>query len=74
MMNIKEIKELLETNATEEVLSELAKDKRAGVQKLLASYAKAQADLAHELERFDKMLTEEKTFWQAGMQYIAGCD
>ena len=73
-MNIKEIKELLDTHATEEVLSELAKDKRSGVQKLLASYAKAQAALVREQERFEKMLTEEKNFWQAGMSYVAGCD
>lgn len=73
-MNINEIKEILAMDPSAEVLAELAKDKRVGVQKLLVSYTKAQEAQVKEQERFDAMLTEEHAFWQAGMTYIAGCD
>ena len=73
-MNINEIREVLAMDPSEEILAEFAKDKRAGVQKLLASHAKAQAARVREQERFEKMLSEEQAFWQAGMHYIAGCD
>ena len=42
-MKISEVKELLnQDNISEEILSELKKDERSGVQKLLISYAKKQ--------------------------------
>lgn len=39
-MKIAEIKELLANNPNEELLAELAKDGRSGVQKLVAAYYK----------------------------------
>ena len=42
-MKISEVKELLnQDNISEEILNELKKDERSGVQKLLISYAKKQ--------------------------------
>ena len=43
-MKISEVKELLnqDNNISEEILNELKKDERSGVQKLLISYAKKQ--------------------------------
>ena len=73
-MKINEIKEVLALDPSEDVLAELNKDERAGVKKLLASYAKAQAAIVKEQERFAHLLTEENIFWQAGVKYIAGCD
>jgi len=71
-MNIKEIKELLDTHATEEVLSELAKDKGQECRSYWLAMPRRKPALVREQERFEKMLTEEKNFWQAGMSYVAG--
>ena len=64
-MTIKEIKELLKTDVTEEQIAELKSDPRSGVQKLLVSYRKRQA--------FEQRFAYEKEFW-AKNQLVAGVD
>ena len=53
-MKIAEIKELLANNPNEELLAELAKDGRSGVQKLVAAYYKKQQAEQAERERLPK--------------------
>lgn len=73
-MNIAEVKAILNNNPSEEQLRLLEQDERKGVQKLLDAYAKAQERLVQEQKRFAVLLEEERMYWQAGMEYIAGCD
>lgn len=72
-MKIKEIKELLTNDVTEEQLTELESDPRAGVQKLLISYRKKQAKLLAKKQAFLKRFSYEKQFWQKG-ELVAGVD
>lgn len=72
-MTIKEIKELLESDVSEEQLNEFAADPRAGVQKLLISYRKRQAKLLAKKEEFLRRFSYENEFWQKG-QLVAGVD
>jgi ribonuclease HII len=73
-VNIKEIKEILQSNITAEQIAAFKADERSGVQKLLAAYYKHIDDEAKEAERFANMLAFEKKYWQQGIKYIAGCD
>lgn len=51
-MTIKEIKELLKGDVSEEEIANLEKDSRSGVQKLLISYRKKQKKLFEKNRRF----------------------
>ena len=73
-MKIAEIKELLANNPNEELLAELAKDGRSGVQKLVAAYYKKQQAEQAEHERFAKMLMYENNCYNDGAQFVAGVD
>ena len=73
-MKIAEIKELLANNPNEELLAELAKDGRSGVQKLVAAYYKKQQTEQAERERFTKMLRYENNCYNEGAQFVAGVD
>ena len=73
-MKIAEIKELLANNPNEELLAELAKDGRSGVQKLIAAYYKKQQAEQAERERFAKMLMYENNCYNDGAQFVAGVD
>lgn len=73
-MKIAEIKELLANNPNEELLAELAKDGRSGVQKLVAAYYKKQQAEQAERERFAKMLMYENNCYNEGDQFVAGVD
>ena len=55
-MKLAEIKAILAGNPTEEQLTELKKDERAGVQKLLAAYDKKREKEKQERLRFANML------------------
>ena len=73
-MKIAEIKELFANNPNEELLAELAKDGRSGVQKLVAAYYKKQQAEQAERERFAKMLMYENNCYNEGAQFVAGVD
>ena len=74
-MKLAEIKTILAGNPTEEQLTELKKDERAGVQKLLAAYDKKREKEKQERLRFANMLRYEKEYMALpGIQYIVGVD
>lgn len=72
-MTIKEVKELLSTDVTEDQLAELEKDPRVGVQKLIISYRKKQAKLLAKKQAFLERFSYEKQFWQKD-ELVAGVD
>lgn len=72
-MTIKEIKELLKADISEDELARLSEDPRSGVQKLLVSYRKRQAKILAKKEEFLRRFYYEKKFWQKG-QLVAGVD
>lgn len=72
-MTIKEVKELLSTDVTEDQLAELEKDPRVGVKKLIISYRKKQIKLLAKKQAFLERFSYEKQFWQKG-ELIAGVD
>ena len=72
-MTIKEIKELLKGDVSEEEIANLEKDSRSGVQKLLISYRKKQKKLFEKKQAFLERFLYEKQFWQKG-QLVAGVD
>ncbi|AFR22145.1 ribonuclease HII [Lactobacillus helveticus] len=72
-MTIKEVKELLSTDVTEDQLAELEKDPRVGVQKLIISYRKKQSKLLAKKQAFLERFSYEKQFWQKG-ELVAGVD
>ena len=74
-MKLAEIKTILAGNPTEEQLTELKKDERAGVQKLLATYDKKLEKEKQERLRFASMLSYEKEYMALpGIQHIVGVD
>ena len=69
-MKLAEIKTILAGK-----LTELKKDERAGVQKLLAAYDKKREKEKQERLRFANMLRYEKEYMALpGIQYIVGVD
>lgn len=72
-MTIKEIKELLKGDVSQEQIDELEKDPRSGVQKLLVSYHKRQKKLLEKKQAFLERFSYEKQFWQKG-RLVAGVD
>lgn len=74
-MKISEVKQILsEEVVSEEVLLELGKDSRAGVQKLLLQWEKKQAKIKYLYDNFKKMSIYEQELRKNGIQYIAGID
>lgn len=74
-MTLTEIKALLAGEPTGAQLEELARDDRAGVRKLLASYHSQQARALQERERYDALLALERQYLALpGVQYVAGLD
>lgn len=61
-MTIKEIKELLKGDVSEEEIANLEKDSRSGVQKLLISYRKKQKKLFEKKQAFLERFLYEKQF------------
>lgn len=73
-MKIEEIRSLLRQEPTEEQLNMIEKDERIGVQKLYLSYLNQIKEKEKETERFSKMLTYEKQYWQQGINFVGGTD
>lgn len=73
-MNIDEIKKILENNPSDDVLNLIAKDERAGVKKLVATYQKKQDLLAKEKARIFKMYEYERQLKEQGFSLLAGVD
>lgn len=70
---IKQVKELLEQDPSDDLLMELQQDDRKGVIKLLDQYDRRLKKQAELLEIFHKKETLEKPFWENG-QLVAGVD
>ena len=73
-MTISEIREILLGSPSEEFLAELEQDGRVAVKKLLQAYHKRVEKAALERERFHKMLSYERNYYEEGAKLIAGVD
>ena len=73
-MTISEIREILLGSPSEEFLVELELDQRVAVKKLLQAYYKRIEKAALERERFHKMLSYERQYYDEGAKLIAGVD
>ena len=73
-MTISEIREILLGSPSEEFLAELELDSRVAVKKLLQAYHKRVEKAALERERFHKMLSYERNYYEEGAKLIAGVD
>ena len=74
-MKISEVKELLNQEIiSEEMLNELKKDERSGVQKLLLSYAKKQEKKLFYKKEYEKKSFYENKCYNNGCKYICGID
>lgn len=73
-MTISEIREILLGSPSEEFLAELELDSRIAVRKLLQAYHKRIEKAALERERFHKMLSYERQYYDEGAKLIAGVD
>ena len=73
-MTISEIREILLGSPSEEFLAELELDSRVAVKKLLQAYHKRVEKAALERERFHKMLSYERNYYEEGAKMIAGVD
>ena len=73
-MTISEIREILMGSPSEEFLAELELDSRVAVKKLLQAYHKRIEKAALERDRFHKMLSYEKQYYDEGANLIAGVD
>lgn len=73
-MTISEIREILLGSPSEEFLVELELDQRVAVKKLLQAYHKRIEKAALERERFYKMLSYERQYYDEGAKLIAGVD
>ena len=74
-MKISEVKELLNQEViSEEMLNELKKDERTGVQKLLLSYAKKQEKKFFYKKEYEKKSFYENKCYNNGCKYICGID
>lgn len=73
-MTISEIREILLGSPSEEFLVELELDSRVAVKKLLQAYHKRIEKAALERERFHKMLSYERQYYDEGAKLIAGVD
>ena len=73
-MTISEIREILLGSPSEEFLADLENDQRVAVKKLLQAYHKRIEKAALERERFHKMLSYERQYYDEGAKLIAGVD
>ena len=73
-MTISEIREILLGSPSEEFLVELELDQRVAVKKLLQAYHKRIEKAELERERFHKMLSYERQYYDEGAKLIAGVD
>ena len=73
-MTISEIREILLESPSEEFLVELELDQRVAVKKLLQAYHKRIEKAALERERFHKILSYERQYYDEGAKLIAGVD
>ena len=73
-MTISEIREILLGSPSEEFLADLENDQRVAVKKLLQAYHKRIEKAALERERFHKMLSYERQYYDEGANLIAGVD
>lgn len=74
-MKINEVKELLSSDSVQgDMLLELQKDSRIGVQKLLMQWEKKQEKNRKLEEDFKRMSTYERQLRENGITYIAGID
>ena len=73
-MTISEIREILLGSPSEEFLTDLENDQRVAVKKLLQAYHKRIEKAALERERFHKMLSYERQYYDEGAKLIAGVD
>ena len=73
-MTISEIREILLGSPSEEFLVDLENDQRVAVKKLLQAYHKRIEKAALERERFHKMLSYERQYYDEGAKLIAGVD
>ena len=73
-MTISEIREILLGSPSEEFLTDLENDQRIAVKKLLQAYHKRIEKAALERERFHKMLSYERQYYDEGAKLIAGVD
>lgn len=73
-MTIKEVQELLKNYKVDvDILAELKKDQRAGVQKAVKSFERRQEKLRLKREAFQRRFSYEKEFWQE-KKLVAGVD
>lgn len=72
-MTIKEIRELLKGEVSDEELVELQQDSRKGVHDLVERYQKKQALIKEKKEEFSKRFSYEREFWKQD-QLVAGVD
>ncbi|WP_290033966.1 ribonuclease HII [Ligilactobacillus cholophilus] len=73
-MKINEIKDILNDNPDEKFLNSLHNDPRKGVQTALKQYYKRVESLQKKKEAFIKRFKYEKSFWNNGIEYVAGID
>ena len=73
-MTISEIREILLGSPSEEFLTDLENDQRVAVKKLLQAYHKRIEKAVLERERFHKMLSYERQYYDEGAKLIAGVD
>jgi len=75
-LSTKEIQEKLKViiEETDPFLSEIEKDERKSVQKLIQSWKKRMEMQQKEKLKFEQMLSYENDVWEKGIQYIAGID
>lgn len=74
-MTIEEIRNALASDpVSDNVLDEIAKDPRKGVQKLFVSYARRKEKEAAERFRVESLYKEESRFYKEGLQHIVGID
>lgn len=72
---IKKVKQLLnETPVDKQLLTQLQDDKRAGVQQALRTYYHRQEREQARREAFQQRLVIERSYWEKGVQYVAGID
>ena len=74
-LTIKKVKQLLnETPVDKQLLTQLQDDKRAGVQQALRTYYHRQEREQARREAFQQRLVIERSYWEKGVQYVAGID
>lgn len=73
-LTVGQARELIAGSPAPEVLAELRKDERKGIQKLIASYDRRQEKLAMKRAAFEQRLKLERACWEAGLDNVGGID